>query len=630
MTFAFALPPSAMKPTFTDQRQSHPFFKRIGSWLPTMIILGLAVPLLIYLAIMQSMGWRTPVLGVRGVIAYVTSGESDVMLYASPNSRAYLAGIGGNYETLLVPWRTYFLDRKLAVKEIEDATQLRNLKKGVLVLPSAVALSEEERAEILAFRAKGGAILTTWATGTRNGKGDWEGWQFLETLGAKVLGEIPSAAEVNHLILTGESPVSHSHPAGQRIGLGKTSESLLRATGEVVAGRFMNWARITETERRNEGAIVYTEASVESGRVVFFAFAESTWESRPLAAYAFIDDAMQWLQREPAIVLAAWPNGKRAAQIIEMDTEDGFANALSFASIMQALDYPATFYVLTSVGKLFPDVVTLLARDFEVGYHGDVHDSFKGQTATIQEQRLQNMRREMASVLPDTKGITGFRAPTEGFDETTEQLLPKYGIRHHASGPNDTEARLPFFAKIEGLAKEDSLVVLPRTQRDDINLNLEKLTVDQTTQALIDDFDLVVNTGSLGLLSIHSQNFKPDSTLPKAMPGFLVHTKQRRALVWKARAGEVADWWRERERIKLSYNNTGKRLQFNITVTGDKPVIGTSLVMMMPQRGLLPIVQPTKIGGIKPVVSLIDNYRATILFDSLNPGNHVYQATFAN
>ena len=142
MTFAFALPPSAMKPTFTDQRQSHPFFKRIGSWLPTMIILGLAVPLLIYLAIMQSMGWRTPVLGVRGVIAYVTSGESDVMLYASPNSRAYLAGIGGNYETLLVPWRTYFLDRKLAVKEIEDATQLRNLKKGVIVLPSAVALSE--------------------------------------------------------------------------------------------------------------------------------------------------------------------------------------------------------------------------------------------------------------------------------------------------------------------------------------------------------------------------------------------------------------------------------------------------------------------------------------------------------
>ena len=625
----FVLLPSDMKPTFTDHREAHPFFKRIGSWLPTLIILGLAVPLLVYLGIMQSMGWRTPVLGVRGVIAYVTSGESDVMLYSSPNSRAYLAGIGGNYETLLVPWRTYFLDRKLAVKEIQDASLLRNIKKGVLVLPSAIALSEEERNDILAFRAKGGAILTTWATGTRNDKGDWEGWQFLEKLGAKVLGEIASDAEVNHLILTGESPVSHTHPAGQRIGLGKTSESLLRATGEMVAGRFMNWARITDASRRNEGAIVYTESSGDSGRVVFFAFAESTWESRPYPAYVFIDDTLKWLQREPSIVLAAWPNGKRAAQVIEMDTEDGFANALPFASIMQALDYPATFYVLTSVGKLFPDVLTALARDFEVGYHGDVHDSFKGQTAAVQEQRMQNMRAEMATVIPDTKAITGFRAPTEGYDATTDQLLPKYGIRHHVSGPNDTEGRLPFIAKIEGLAKEDALVVLPRTQRDDINLNWEKLSAEQTTQALIDDFDLVVDTGAFGLLSIHSQNFKPDGTLTKAMPGFLVHTKQRRGLVWKARAGEVADWWRERERVKISYSNSGKRIQFNITVTGTKPVNGASFVMMMPQKGLLPIVQPTRIGEVKPVVSAIDNYRATILFDSLPPGNHVYQATFA-
>jgi peptidoglycan/xylan/chitin deacetylase (PgdA/CDA1 family) len=629
MKFACTVPFLPMKPTFTDHRQPHPYFKRIGTWLPTMIILGLAVPLLVYVAVMQMIGWRTPVLGAHGVISYAASSGNDILLYASPNSRAYLAGIGGNYETLLVPWRTYFQDRKLGVKEIQDASQLSSHKNGVLVLPSAVSLSDEEQTEIVAFRARGGAILATWATGTRNGKGDWEGWQFLEKLGAKVLGEIPGNAEVNNLILTGESPVSNTHPAGHRIGMGKTSESLLRATGEMVAGRFMNWARITDTERRNEGAIIYTETSADSGRFAFFAFAESTWESRPLAAYGFIDDTLQWLQREPAIVLAAWPNGKRAAQIIEMDTEDGFANALSFASTMQALDYPATFYVLTSVGKLFPDVLTRLARDFEVAYHGDVHDSFKGQSATVQEQRIQNMRREMASVLPDIKNVTGFRAPTEGYDSTTEQLLHKYGIKHHASGPNRTEARLPLLAKLEGVSKEDTLVVLPRTQRDDINFNLEKLTVDQTTQALIDDFDLVVDTGALGLLSIHSQNFKPDGTLPKAMPGFLVHTKQRRALVWTAKAGEVSDWWRDRDRVKFSYTNSGKRLEFNITVTGKNPVSGTSLVLMLPQRGVLPNVQPSKIGGVKPTVTTIDKYRANITFDSLSPGNHIYQATFA-
>lgn len=619
----------AMKSAFTDHRERRPFFKRIGPYLPVMILLSLAVPAVIYLAVMQLLGWRTPVVGVNGGLTYMASAGKNVTLYASPNTRTYLTGIGGNYEALLVPWRTYFSSRKLNVTEIQDAAQLRKLKQGVLVLPSALSLSDEERGEILAFRSRGGAILATWATGTRNAKGDWEGWQFLENLGAKVLGEIPADADVHHLVLSGESPVSHTHPAGQRIGMGKTSEALLRVKGEMIAGRFMNWARILDDERRAEGAIVFSETNPAAGRVAIFAFAESVWESRPLAAYGFIDDTLQWLLREPAVVLAAWPNGKRAAQVIEMDTEEGFVNALPFASMMHSLDYPATFYVLTSIGKLFPDVMARLASEFELAYHGDVHDSFKGQSAQQQEQRIQTMRADMASVVPDIKGITGFRAPTEGYDATTEELLQKNGIRHHTADPNRTEGRLPLMAKLEGVKTEDTLVVLPRTQRDDINLYWEKLTVEQTTQALINDFDLALDTGALGLLSIHSQNFKPDSVLTKAMPGFLVHMKQQRKQVWVASAGQVADWWRERERFKLSSVNTGKRLEFNITVTGKNPLTGASLVVMLPQKGILPTVQSTKIGAVKPTVSKIDPYRAVIVFETLNPGNYVYQATFA-
>ena len=129
-------------------------------------------------------------------------------------------------------------------------------------MPSALALSEAERTEILAFRAKGGAVLATWATGTRNDKGEWAGWQFMESLGAKMVGEIPADAELNHLVLNGESPVSHTHPSGQRIGMDKTSEKLLRFKGDMVAGRFMNWARIPSEERRGEGAIIFSENTV--------------------------------------------------------------------------------------------------------------------------------------------------------------------------------------------------------------------------------------------------------------------------------------------------------------------------------------------------------------------------------
>ncbi|NCP82479.1 MAG: polysaccharide deacetylase family protein [Rhodoferax sp.] len=629
MTSAFTMPTMLQRTPKIEERSGRSFFNMVGPYLPTLFVLSVAISILVYIAVMQTLGWRTPVFSANGVISFMAPSSQKVMLYASANTKRYLAGIGGNYETLLVPWRGYFADRKLGFNEIADVADLRQQKEGVLILPSALSLSTEERAEILSFRDRGGAILSTWATGSRSENGDWQGWTFLNTLGVQMLGEIAPEVEVNNLILNGESPVSHTHPAGMRLGLSKTTERLLRFKGEMVAARFMNWTRITDDERRTEGAVVFNETRPEVGRVVAFAFAETVWESHPLLAYGLIDDTLAWLRREPAVVLASWPQGKLAAQTIEMDTEQGFPNALPFLSMMQAVDYPTSFYVLTSVGKTFPDILTRLNLESEVGYHGDIHTSFKDQTAAEQTRRVQNMRSEMASVLGGTQAITGFRAPTEGYDSTTEMVLQQAGIRHHTADPNRSESRLPLIAKQEGLANKDALVVLPRTQRDDINLFWEKLSPEQTTQALIDDANQVRDSGALGVLSIHSQNFGADSILVKAMPGLLVHLKQQNATVWLASTGQVAKWWRQRDRIKLSSSYSGKRLLINITVTGNEPVAGASFTLLLPQRGILPKVESAKIGFDKPIVKKIDNYRVSVIFESLKPGNYEYQATFS-
>lgn len=617
-----------MKQTSSHQRARRPFFKRIGTYMHLVVVLGLAAPIVVYLGIMQTLGWRAPVIGANGAFSFQSSSSSEVVMYASPHTKAYLKGIGGNYEVLLEPWRNYFSQRQFKFKEVQDEAQLSKYKSGVLILPSSVALSPSERSAIMAFHAGGGSILTTWATGTRSGTGDWEGWKFLKDLGTTVQGELPSDTDANHLILTGESPLSHTLPAGQRIFLTKTSEAILRFKGGLIAARVMNWARIAKGDWADEGAVVYSEPANAAGRVASFAFAESVWESHPLTIFPVLDDTLLWLQREPAILRSAWPNGKQAAQVIEMDTEQGFANANVFAEMMRAANYPATFYVLTSVGKLFPETLQVLSREFEVAYHGDVHTSFKGQDAKVQELRLKTMRSEMASVVPNVTGMTGFRAPTEGYDATTEQLLQKMGFRHHTTDPNRTDGRLPLRVPMEDVPPAEQLIVLPRTQRDDINLHWEKLTVEQTTAALIDDADQAFATGALGLLSVHSQNFGPDSPLPKSIPGLLVHLKGYGRPLWAASAGQVADWWRDRDRFKMTSNFAGKRLEFNISIIGDQPVRGASLTVMLPTKGVLPTIKSTKIGGKLPLVAKIDDYRAAIVFDVLAPGNYFYQATF--
>jgi len=236
---------------------------------------------------------------------------------------------------------------------------------------------------------------------------------------------------------------------------------------------------------------------------------------------------------------------------------------------------------------------------------------------------------DMASVLGDTHSMVGFRAPTEGYDETTEKLLQRAGLRYHVADPNRTEDRLPKMAKLEGVDAENDLVVLPRTQRDDINLYWEKLPVEQLSSALRAEARLVLENGALGLLSVHTQNFAVDSALYKALPAYLLYLKQRRETMWLASTGQVADWWRQRERFQVETHYSGKRLLLEVSVVGKSPVKGGTLMVMLPQKDLLPSVQATKTWeNVKPVIQRIDAYRAVIIFPTLNPGNYAYQITF--
>jgi peptidoglycan/xylan/chitin deacetylase (PgdA/CDA1 family) len=603
-------------------------FKSVAPFLPTFLILGIAIPSVLFLTIMVMIGWPTPVIGARGFMSFDSS-SATVYLYESEGTSAHFAKVGGNYETLLTPWRDYFAERKKSFKQLKTPGEIAKLKTGVIILPSALALSTVEKDAILAFRDKGGSVLATWATGTRNEQGDWVGWDFLERLGATVLAEMPNDSDSRQLVLTGESPLSYSHPAGQRLWMVKTSEALLRLKGEAAVGRFMNWARIADDAKKAEGAVVYSEAKTTASRAVVLAFSESAWESRPFAAHILLDDTLKWLLHEAVAVRASWPEGKRAAQVIEMDTEEGFENALNFAALMQASKLPATFYVLTSAAKGSPQALTTLAKSFEIAYHGDVHDSFKELSPTLQQQRITTMQGDMVALLPNNKNITGFRAPKEGYDANTELSLHRSGFKHHAVDPQRSEGRLPLFAKLPEVPPEEDLIVLPRTQRDDMNLALHNMTVEQTSKALIDDFDEALGTGSLGWLSVHSQNFQPTSHLALAFPDYLTHVKKNSGKVWMATGGKVSDWWRRREQFKLDSSFNGKRLDFSITVKGESAINGASVIVMLPQKGLLPHVLGTKVGMELPTVTLLDDYRALLVFSSLSPGNYGYQTTFA-
>lgn len=554
-----------------------------------------------------------------------------VYLYASPITAAFFKENGTSYDTLKQRWREYFRPYGKAYREVSRANLIDGLRPGVLVLASAVLLDEQERKAVQAFAAAGGSILVTWGTGARDGHGRWAGYGFIEDLlQMKVVGKIKAEENERFLNTFGDSPLTWAVPGGERIFLGEIAETPLRVDSPNLAGRYFNWARFPAPQNTN-GAIAFLEKGMS--RRVYLGFSESSWEyDERLTIPKLADSIMAWLKHEPRIVKAAWPNGDLSAQLLEMDSEAKYPNAVNFARDLDAANIRGTFYSLTGIARDYRDLVNKLAEKHEIGYHAEVHVGFKGKAPEEQQQRLSTMQVEMKDIVGSraVSRVTGFRAPTESWDATTEKLLRQMGIRHHVADPSASEARMPFFSQSEpGLNPQDAIVVLPRTQMDDLNYLGLKLSTAKASELIMRDFDYLHEAGALGVLSVHSQNYAADGLMAKLTPPYIKRLQEHRHDVWAASGEEIEAWWRSRERV-VYQPAKGSPTSFSFQVRAPGRVKDLSFMVTHPAANAsLQAVSPANPDMPQPELKRIDAYRSVLIFkNELPEGQYTYKLKF--
>jgi peptidoglycan/xylan/chitin deacetylase (PgdA/CDA1 family) len=556
-----------------------------------------------------------------------------VYLYASPLTGAFFGANGSDYDTLKVRWRLYLKRFGKSYREVSRADLLRGLKPGVLILGSAVVLDQPERQAVHEFAAKGGSLVMTWGTGARDGTGKWSGYGFIENLmQIKVTGKVQAADDDRFVNTFGDSPLTWGAPAGTRFFLGQVPETPLRVAGAQLAGRYFNWSRFP-TEKSGNGAIAYVEK--DGSRRVFLGFSEISWEfDDKLELPKALDSMISWLRREPRVFKAAWPNGELSAQLLEMDTEDRFQNAVHFARDLDNVGIAGTFYSLTSAAKGHPELVRQLSEKHEIAYHAEVHVGFRGKSREEQESRLLTMVEDMKGIVGSRalKRISGFRAPTESWDATTEQLLRKYGVRHHVADPSSSDARVPFFSRSEPeVAADDAIVVLPRTQMDDLNFLALKLNTDAASALIARDFDYLHEAGALGVLSVHSQNYGEGGLMTVLTLPYLKRLQQHRHDVWSATGQDIAAWWRSRERVRVKEVGRGVADKgFQIDVRSPGASKGVTLMVIHPSATQpLKAVLSKKSGDPKPQIQRVDEQRSAVIFtEELRPGLYEYTLDF--
>ena len=555
-----------------------------------------------------------------------------VQIYASPTTRARLTATGMDANQSVRTWEVFLRKYRIPFQSVVSVEQLEKLQPGVLLLPSAIALTEREKQAVIAFRAKGGGVLSTWMTGVQNEAGESRGYGFMQdALDVKVVGNTEAQANDIWLMPHGDNPVTHSLPAGLRIWTERVKQGYpLRLVGAHPAANIMDWGRTVVSEIPST-TITFDERIQPTGRLsrsVVFGYPERLWLSAdPKMLEAIAHNSVMWLLRQPDVYVPAWPHPYTSAFVLAVDSSDPVAEVdLNFARQFEDAGGRATYYLLSEVAKESAVILKKIqARGHEVAFLGDRFEAFKGQSAAEQAKRLDTMQRELKAVGFDISFNAGFHAPGEQYDKTTEKLLKERSFGHYILSPMDAaEARLPFFAKestdIEKFAK--TLVVLPRTlggpddeDRDAVN----------GLKEFLNELDLADQMAGLAVVRIPNQ-----TNLDKAQLGeFFGHLKAMSNRMWMATGGQVSDWWRERDRVSVSMESSAVAPLIKVTISGDKPLRHAVAVWVnLPEsRGTVRLVASGSYSKLPKVVR-IDDWRSAVVLDGFAAGEYQWYLYF--
>lgn len=554
--------------------------------------------------------------------------NAAIYLYNSETTARWMQRQGQSYDPTLHYWRRYLKRYGTAVREI-TGEQLSALgpQSAVVIIPHAVALDEQERLAILALEKLGISVLGTGWIGTVSAQGTSVGPAFMEKVfHIRTHGNFQSNDGL-FMLPFGDGPLTWPIPAGRRMDIGEDPTNFIRVQGNHESAVLLDWDRIMD--QRPHGVLTYDESATQ--RYAYLGLLEAALPTKLRADMtALLDATLAWLRRQPQAYKAAWPNGMQSAHLIEMDTEDKYFSALIMAKHLEQFGFRGTFYSLTSEAVKYPEIVReLMARGHEIAYHADVHFGFGKLPASEQELRIQFMKQQLQPVLGNNDHLaTGFRAPTESYDANTERLLRKHGIRHHAADPSSTDDRLPFFSIAEpGLGAEEALVVLPRTQWDDINFTYLRLSPTQVQQVMAYDLDLNVRSGAFGLLSVHSQFYVEGGLMNPLMEPYLKKVYALRDRLWVARGDEIAQWWRDRAKVQV--HATPRTDAVDLKLVATQAVNGVTVFVTLPRKGAsLRWVPEASAQTVAPRIQAIDAFRTALVFGKLPVGETRGQVQF--
>ena len=558
-----------------------------------------------------------------------------VLLYTSESTKTYLETGGVNAVYRIQVWENLLKKYNIPFKIIAKPHQIDPSDGGVLLLPSSIALSNQERQAIVNFRARGGSVLVTWAAGIRDEQGAWTGFDFMDqVLDTKVVGSTAADKDDTFLMTQGDSPVNQALPAGQRIWTERAREWYpLRIEATAPSLHIMDWSR-TFHNGRQTAVGHFTERrydSVNHSRVVALGIPERLWlTADPRHLEAIAHNSLHWLMRVPSASKSAWPKQYESALLFAMDCAETLLDPdIVFLEKLEEAGVRATLYILGDNAQKSADKIkALLQRGHELALAGDKFTGFEGQTSQVQAARIDSALEKINRAglrLPD---YPSFHAPAESYDKTTETLIRARGFTSYIAFQDANETRLPMVhSKATGVAKgERALLALVRTQRGPEDAT-EEGDVEEGLKSFYAELALSIQMRGLNVIRLPSQGLLTTENLQDIANEF----KKHRAKIWTTTASELTQWWAERERLSVNIDGELTAPYLNLEVIGTSPLkqkISVLINLPQPNSNLSLVSSGKIISDIK--ITKLDNFRANIELPELEQGKYRWLLDFSS
>jgi hypothetical protein len=559
-----------------------------------------------------------------------TMSDVQVWLYVSPASQAHLMQLGVDPTTGTRIWENYLRASNMSFARLTNPMDLNRLANpGVLILASALVLSDTEKQAVLQWRNRGGAILSTWMTGTHSASGESLGYGFMrDVLDVEVVGSTQDEVDDTFMMVHGDNPVAHGLAAGTRVWLERVPGQLpLRLIGKQETAQIMSWSRGFDA-KKPAGLISYNERTMPSGldsRTVTLGYPEQNWQrSDPKQLTVISGDIFAWLLRRPQAYLGAWPFPYKSGLLLALQAAESVTEGeVAIAKTIADMGGQATFYVHGgNSATAVPMIKKVQTLGHEIGYLGDSFEGFKGQPAAKQAERLDAMPKQLGDAGIVVPMPASFAAPLDSYDDTTRRLLQERKFDNYLAFMEVSDSRLPFVTgKSETVI--GSTVVLPRT------LIGPEDALEEDPVAGLDNFlgglDLSVRMGSLSVVRIPAQSL----LMPEQRDRIFDRIRSFRESTWIASAKQIAQWWRNRERVVVSLEPSPQGYVLSATVTRAVTVQEPlSIWINLPNRNSRVRLQPLQKGDKLPTVMAADPWRSVLTWRAPMAGKYAWLLKF--